>query len=87
MKIRKMDMDDKKKAFAYGVLMWMAFIIVYFLLIHERLGGDRASWVVVDSIIFGSGLLCFGIGLCIAKLQAGEMHASEIEYRHKKYDD
>ena len=78
---------EKKKAFAYGLFMWMFVIIIYFTFVHERLGGELASWKIVDSIIFGSGIVCFGVGIGIAKIQTGKVHIMEEKWIKRRFED
>lgn len=72
---RKMDIDDKKKGFMYGVVLMMLFIAMYFMFIHSLLGGDAAPWQLVDSILAVGIGLSFVLGQLIAKLQTGEDHS------------
>ncbi|MCI8633255.1 MAG: hypothetical protein HFE64_07230 [Lachnospiraceae bacterium] len=87
-KKRKMDTDDKRKAFTLGVALMMLFIILYFMFIHRLLGGDAAPWQLVDGIVAGGSALSFVVAYFIVKLRMGEAHAAPEEAnKHKKFED
>lgn len=87
-KRRKMDTDDKRRAFMLGVMLMMLFIIVYFMFIHRLLGGDAAPWQLVDGIVAGGSALSFVAAYWIVKLRMGEEHAAPQEAEQpKRFDD
>lgn len=88
-KKRKMDIDDKKKAFIMGIAFMMLFIILYFTFIHRLVGGSEAPWQVVDSILLGGTALSFVLAFLIAWLRRGDDHTVDAEQpgTKRKFDD